>query len=112
VRNLLRCSDPSSPIGSLPRVGALKRLAGRVRAKPWMAIALVAGFLVVSAWLGWAIYVAAERGVREGLGVLIAWPALVVAALLVSLPVVGLYVLIRRLSGESPAGDEPGSETG
>lgn len=74
-----------------------------------MAVALVAGLLLVAAWLGWAIYVASDRGVREGLGVLIAWPALVLAVALVVLPFVGLYLLVRRLSGESAAADEPGS---
>jgi ABC-type sulfate transport system permease subunit len=96
-------------IGTVPRVGALERLAGRVRAKPWMALALVAGLLLVAAWLGWTIYIAADRGVREGLGVLVAWPALVVAAALVSLPFVGLYLLIRQRSANSAPANEVGA---
>jgi hypothetical protein len=87
----------------VPRVGALDRLAGRVRAKPWIAVALVAGALLIAAWLGWAIYVASDQGVNEGVGVLIAWPALLVAVALVALPFVGVYLLVR---GPSKSGDE------
>jgi hypothetical protein len=92
------------PIGTVPRVGALDRLAGRVRAKPWIAVAVVAGALLIAAWLGWAIYVASEQGVNEGVGVLIAWPALLVAVALVALPFASVYLLVRGISGES--GDE------
>jgi hypothetical protein len=82
-------------IGTVPRVGALDRYVGRVRAKPGVAIAIVGGALLVAAWLGWAIYVASDRSLNEGIGVLIAWPALVLAALLVCLPLVVIYLLIR-----------------
>jgi hypothetical protein len=82
-------------IGTLPPVGALDRFAGRVRANPWIAVAVAAAALLIAAWLGWAIYVASDRGLNEGIGVLIAGPALLLAALLVCLPVVGIYLLIR-----------------
>ena len=36
----------------MPRVGASGRFAGRVRTSPWLAVAVVAGFLLVAAWLG------------------------------------------------------------
>jgi hypothetical protein len=57
--------------------------------------------LLVTAWLAWAIYVASDRGVNKGLGVLIAWPAIVLALALISLPFIGGYLLDKRLSSES-----------
>jgi hypothetical protein len=90
------------------RVGALDRFAGRVRAKPWIGVAMVAGTLLLAAWLGWAIYVTSDRGLNDGVGVLIAWPALLVAALLVCLPFVVIYLLVR---GREPAPDEQRSPT-
>jgi ABC-type sulfate transport system permease subunit len=93
----------------VPRVGALSRLAGGVRTKPWLAVAIVAGALLVAAWLAWAIYVATDKGTNEGLGVLIAVPALVVAALIIALPFVGGYLLIRYLAGDSSSEEEGSS---
>jgi hypothetical protein len=90
----------------LPRVPALDRLVGGAHAKPWRAVALVAGALMVAAWLGWAIYVAFAQGMTEGIGVLIAWPALLSALLLVGLPFIGIYFLVRRLRDESAIDDE------
>jgi hypothetical protein len=90
---------PAMPIGTVPRVGAFDR----VRARPWVAVGVVAGVLLVAAWLGWAIYVGSDQGVTEGIGVLIAWPVLVLAVVLVCLPVVGIYFLIRYISGDSTA---------
>jgi hypothetical protein len=89
-------------------MGALDRFAGRVRAKPWMAAALAVALLLVAAWLSWAVYVASDRGLNEGIGVLVAWPALLLAALLVCLPLVGIYLLIRP---REPAADETVSAT-
>jgi hypothetical protein len=92
----------------VPRVGEPDGLVARVRAKPWIAVAVTAGVILVAAWLGWAIYVGADQGVSEAIGVLIAWPAIVVAVVLLGLPLFGLYLLIRWLSGGSePARDEP-----
>jgi ABC-type sulfate transport system permease subunit len=93
----------------VPRVGALRSLVARVRANPWLAVGIVAAALLVLAWLGWAIYVASDRGVNEGLGVLIAWPAIVLAVALVSLPFIGGYLLIKRLS--SDGGEESGESS-
>jgi hypothetical protein len=101
----------AAAISTVPRVGALDRLVGRVRAKPWMTVAVVAGALLVAAWLGWAIHVASDEGVNEGIGVLVAWPALLVAMVLVALPLVGLYLLILRLSGESAPDEESAPAT-
>jgi len=89
----------SSKLGTLPPVE-------RVRSRPWIAVAVAVGALLVLGWLTWAIYVAADRGAREGLGVLIAWPALVAAVLLICLPFVLVYLLVRR-QGDSDAAAAP-----
>lgn len=89
-------------------MGALDRFAGPVRAKPWMAAALAVALLLVAAWISWAVYVASDRGLNEGIGVLIAWPALLLAALLVCLPLVGIYMLIRP---REPAAEEHAAPT-
>jgi hypothetical protein len=98
----------------LPRVEALRSLVARIRAHPWVAVGIVAAALLIAAWLAWAIYVGSDRGVNEGLGVLIAWPAIVAALALVSLPFIGGYRLIRRLStdsGPAEAGDNSDEES-
>ena len=83
----------------------------RVRSNPWLAIAVVVGVLLVAAWIAWAIYVASDRGAREGLGVLIAWPALIVAAGLIALPFIGVFFLIRRRDVEGDSGATKPSNT-
>jgi hypothetical protein len=104
-------------IGSLRLVGALDQPRGatggdgfvhRVRSNPWALVALAAAAILLLAWIGWAIYVTSDRGAREGLGVVIAWPAMVAALALISLPFIGGYLLIRRLSGSE---DGPTAET-
>jgi hypothetical protein len=87
----------------------------RIRPNPPLAIAVAVGALLVIAWIGWAVYVAADRGAREGLGVLIAWPALLVGAALVAVPFVGSFLLIRRQQAErnsSAFTNEPESGAG
>ncbi len=85
-------------------------ILGRVRTDTRLLIAVVAAAILVLAWIGWAIYVASSNGGRAGLGVVIAWPAMLVALSLISLPFIGAYLLIRRLSedgGEAaPAQEE------
>ena len=46
-----------------------------------------------------------DNGARAGLGVVIAWPAMLAALALISLPFIGGYLLIRRLSGSEQNGD-------
>jgi len=90
-------------IGTLPRVGALDRLRGstrQVRANPWLAVATAAGVLLVAAWIAFAIHVTSDKGARAGLGVLLAWPALLVALALVSLPCIWAFRLIREAHGD------------
>jgi hypothetical protein len=70
----------------------------RARSSPRTLIAIAVGALLVFAWIGWAIHVTSTKGGTAGLGVVIAWPAMLAALALVSLPFIGLYLLIRRLS--------------
>ena len=89
-----------------------------MRSNPWLLVAIVGVAILILAWIGWAIHVSSDDGARAGLGVLIAWPAMLAALALISLPFIGGYRLIRRLSaggGETTAiaaevsdeGDDP-----
>jgi hypothetical protein len=91
-------------VGTLPPVGDL---LDRIREHPKLAVGIGVGTLLLLAWIGWAIHVTSENGADAGLGVVIAWPALLAALAIVSLPFVGGYFLIRRLSTEDR---NPGSE--
>jgi hypothetical protein len=92
----------------LPRVEAVRSPFARIRANPWLAVGIAVAALLVAAWLAWAIYVGSDRGVNEGLGVLIAWPAMVAALALISLPFIGIYLLLRRRGSD---GDGDAAET-
>jgi hypothetical protein len=72
-------------------------LAGRLRSNPWLLVATAGAAILILAWIGWAIRVATDDGARAGLGVLIAWPAMLLSLALVSLPFIGGYLLTRRL---------------
>jgi hypothetical protein len=91
-------------IGTLPPVGALDQLRGdegileRARSNPRIVVAIATGIVLLLAWIGWAIYVTSSNGASAGLGVVIAWPAMLAALALISLPFIGGYLLIRRLS--------------
>jgi hypothetical protein len=110
----------TGPTGSLPRVELMeKTLAGprsaieRGRSNPRLAIAVIVGALLLIAWVAWAIYVTRDNGANAGLGVVLSWPVLLAALALIASPFVGLYLLVRRLSGEeSSDGSEgqPGDE--
>jgi hypothetical protein len=91
----------------LPPVGALDQLRaangengliGRARSNPRVVVAIAAGAVLLLAWIGWAIYVTSDHGATAGLGVVIAWPAMLAALALISLPFIGGYLLIRRRS--------------
>jgi hypothetical protein len=97
-------------------VGALDQLRGstrQVRANPWLAVAIAAGMLLVAAWIAFAIHVTSDKGARAGLGVLVAWPALLVALVLISLPFIWAFRLIRgaRASGGSIASSDDSGGT-
>lgn len=82
----------------MPRVGTLDQLRGstrQVRANPWLAVATAVGVLLVAAWIAFAIHVTNDKGARAGLGVLVAWPALVFALALISLAFTWAARLIR-----------------
>jgi hypothetical protein len=92
----------------LPRVEAVDQhdengggFIDRARSNPWLLVAIVAGAILLLAWIGWAIYVTNSNGATAGLGVVIAWPAMVLALAVVALPFLGGYLLVRRLSTDS-----------
>jgi hypothetical protein len=109
-------------IGTLAPVEAQDRLQGangdgmieRARSSPWLMVAIALGAILILAWVAWAIYVTSSDGATAGLGVVIAWPAMLAALALVSLPFIGGYLLIRGLSedGESSAMAEGGVDEG
>ena len=90
------------------------RALDRLRSNPRWAVAAVAAVVLLFAWIAWAIYVTSSNGATAGLGVVLAWPAMLVALALISLPFIGAYLLIRRLSegdgataeAEAPVADE------
>jgi hypothetical protein len=96
----------------ISKAGTLPRVVERVRSNPKLAVAIACGVLLLLAWIAWAILVTSDHGSRAGLGVLVAWPALVAALAVVVLAFYGLYLLIRRLlpeeenSGARPAPQE------
>jgi hypothetical protein len=111
----------------LPRVGALDQLRGgarkvgelpsragdglgRVRDNPGLAVAIAGGGVLLLAWIAWAVYVTSSNGAMAGLGVVIAWPALLAALGLISLPFVGGYLLIRRLNLDRDAAAGAGED--
>ena len=89
---------------------ALRSPVARIRANPWLAVGIAALALLIIAWLGWAIYVGSDRGVNEGLGVLIAVPALLVALAIVSLPFLGGYLLVKRRETEDADAKDDASD--
>ena len=105
----------------MPRVEALDQLRGangdgvidRARSNPWLVVAIAAGAILLLAWIGWAVYVTSENGVGAGLGVVIAWPAILTGLTLISLPFFGGYLLVRRLSdggGATATGETESAE--
>jgi hypothetical protein len=73
-------------------------------------VAIAGGTVVLLAWIGWAIYVTSDHGARAGLGVVIAWPAMLAALAIISLPFIGGYLLIRRLSPSDDGGTATAEE--
>jgi hypothetical protein len=78
-----------------------------------LLIAVIGG-LLAAVYVGWVAYTIAERGVDRGLGVLVAWPALILLAAIALAPFVAAGIMIARRVRErrghaEVAGD--GSET-
>jgi hypothetical protein len=99
----------------VPRVGVADRVRSggrRVWANPWLLVGIVVGALLVCAWIAWAINVWSENGARQGLGVLVVWPAIVAVLAVISIPFVWAFRVIRASAGggEQEADTEP--ETG
>jgi hypothetical protein len=96
-------------------VGAADRLRswgrGALR-NPWLIAGLVVGFLLVCAWIAWAIHVGSEHGGGAALGVLIVWPAIVVVLAVIAIPFIWAFRVIRAGtgSGEGDSGPKPGSD--
>jgi type VI protein secretion system component VasK len=80
-----------------------------VRTNPWLAVGLVLAVLLVCAWIAWAVNVWSEHGARQGIGVLIVWPAIVAVLALVSIPFIWAFRVIRASAGEKEADPEPES---
>jgi hypothetical protein len=92
----------------LPRVGALEALraatgddgiVARARSNPRWIVAIAGAVILILAWIGWAIYVTSSDGARAGLGVVVAWPAMLAALAIISLPFIGIFLLLRYLAG-------------
>ena len=96
-------------------MGAADRLRswgrGALR-NPWLIAGLVVGFLLVCAWIAWAIHVGSEHGGGAALGVLIVWPAIVVVLAVIAVPFIWAFRVIRASagSGEGDSGAEPDSD--
>lgn len=101
------------PVGALDQLRAANGQDGiveRARSNPRWAIAIATAAVLFLAWIAWAIYVTRSNGATAGLGVVLAWPAMLVALALISLPFIGGYLLIRRLSdgdGSAAAAEAP-----
>jgi hypothetical protein len=88
---------PSADDGPGPaeRLG-LTRLAGRAREDRRVAIAEICVGILIVLWVGWTIHVWSENGSTAGLGVLITWPAVLLALAIVVSPFVGAGMLLKR----------------
>jgi hypothetical protein len=94
-------------IGSLPRVELMEKSRSvletpraaieRGRSNPRLAIAAITGALLLIAWIAWAIYVTNDHGANAGLGVVLSWPVLLAALVVVASPFAGLYLLVRLI---------------
>jgi hypothetical protein len=90
-------------------VGAADRLLSwgrRVAGNPWLVIAIVAGFLLICAWIAWAIQVSSEHGARQALGVLIVWPAILAVLGLIAIPFVWSFRVIRASARAPESGPD------
>jgi type VI protein secretion system component VasK len=90
-------------------VGAADRLRSwgrKVAGNPWLAIGIVVAALLICAWIAWAVHVWSDHGSRQGLGVLIVWPAIVAVLALISIPFIWAFRVIRASAGSDDAGDE------
>jgi uncharacterized membrane protein len=82
-----------------------------VGSNPWLAIGLVLAALLVCAWIAWAVHVWSEHSLRQGIGVLVVWPAIVAVLALISIPFIWAFRVIRLSvrSDEQEADTKPES---
>ena len=101
------------PVGALDQLRAANGQDGlveRVRSNPRWTIAVAIAAVLLIAWIAWAIYVTSSKGATAGLGVVLAWPAILAALALISLPFIGVYLLIRGLSDKDGSRAEADAE--
>ena len=83
-----------------------ERLADRLgHSQRTIGLAIGLGLLAI-AWIGWTAYVWSEKGSTAGIGVLISWPAVLAAVMLVTAPFIGGAVAIRRRRAAAPGNDD------
>jgi hypothetical protein len=90
-------------------VGAADRLRSwgrKVAGNPWLTIGIVVAALLVCAWIAWAIHVWSDHGSRQGLGVLIVWPAIVAVLAVISIPFIWAFRVIRASARSEAAKEE------
>ena len=73
---------------------------------PWLAVGIVVGLLLVCAWIAWTVHVWSDQGSRQGLGVLIVWPAILAVLAVIAIPFIWAFRVIRA----SARSDEPEEE--
>jgi hypothetical protein len=95
-------------------VGAADRLrsaGGRIWANPWLLVGIVVAVLLVCAWIAWAVHIWSENGARQGIGVLIVWPAIVAVVAVISIPFVWAFRVIRAGSGSDKSEPDAKAES-
>jgi type VI protein secretion system component VasK len=82
-------------------------------------VGIVIGVLIVCAWIGWAIHVWSDHGSRQGIGVLVVWPAIVAVLAVISIPFIWAFRVIRagarsddERDAEPESADAEATETG
>jgi hypothetical protein len=91
----------------VPPVDRVRNWGRKAWANPWLLVGIVAGLLLVGAWIGWAVSVWSEHGARQGIGVLIVWPAILAALAVISIPFVWAFRVIRASAGSDGEDPEP-----
>jgi hypothetical protein len=69
-------------------------------------VGIVVAVLLICAWLAWAIHIWSDHGARQGLGVLVVWPAIVAVLALISLPFIWAFRVIRASARSGDSDDE------
>jgi uncharacterized membrane protein len=88
-------------------VDRLRSWGRKVGGNPWLVVGLVIALLLICAWIAWAIHVWSDHGARQGIGVLIVWPAIIAVLAVFSLPFIWAFSVIRASAG---SGDEADAE--